>query len=187
MATELTHGQQFIIDAGNKAFKGLVETIPKRTLPESIFRHNFYAFFKGEVTNKEQAQQVYQNWVQVAGSTLDAVNIIDDNGAVVYTVPPLGAPASLKVVDKRKNGTHVNATADAIASADTMQGISAGLSISNALARTVQIDQHEFRQAKKAWDETLDFFDTRWGIKTTTKTNAKSSEAKGHIPDDWFN
>lgn len=58
------------------------------TLPETVFKEYFYPFFKGEVTAATQPGIVAE-WIAIAGSAMCEVNVVDAQGKVEFTVPPL--------------------------------------------------------------------------------------------------
>lgn len=58
-----------------------------RTIPENMFVHHFLPFFAGEV--KENAQEIMTNWLTIAGSAVNPVNVVNTVGQVVAQVPPV--------------------------------------------------------------------------------------------------
>lgn len=58
----------------------------KSTLPERIFVRDFLPIFAGKVP-LDKVQDFVRVWVSIAGSPAAAVDIIDNAGKVIYTVP----------------------------------------------------------------------------------------------------
>lgn len=64
---------------------------PKRSvavLPEEQFKNYFYPYFSGEA-KLEDNPEVLPSWVSIAGSPMAEVNIIDNGGNVLFSVPPV--------------------------------------------------------------------------------------------------
>lgn len=57
-------------------------------LPEEIFKGHFLPFFSGEKDIKER-KEFFSEWIGIAGSPMAEVNIIDNNGQTLFTVPPM--------------------------------------------------------------------------------------------------
>lgn len=58
----------------------------RNKLPEQLFKSNFLPLFAGQETQSEVTLGL---WVSVAGTPFAEVDIIDDNGQVLFTVPPI--------------------------------------------------------------------------------------------------
>jgi hypothetical protein len=69
-------------------FNGIVKASQEaRTkLPEEVFVKNFLPFFSGQQSIKEYPS-VIPNWIGIAGSPTSPVDVINDSGDVLYTVP----------------------------------------------------------------------------------------------------
>lgn len=82
--------QQDILKEQIRVFKeqfGELDKINVRTIPENMFVYHFLPYFSGEV--KENSQEIITNWLTIAGSAVNPVNILDANGRVVAQVPPM--------------------------------------------------------------------------------------------------
>lgn len=67
-------------------------------LPEQLFVNAFLPFFSGKI--KDDAQlNITTKWVSVAGSTMNSVDIINNDGKVLFTVPPLMSTEFLGIHD----------------------------------------------------------------------------------------
>lgn len=69
-------------------YDALVTNLEVNKLPEYIFLQSFFPYFSGvkPITEKDD---VLGQWVSVAGTPMDEVDIIDDKGTVLFRVPPL--------------------------------------------------------------------------------------------------
>lgn len=61
--------------------------LPK--LPESIFVEYFLPYFKGEVTDPVAAADLRKNWITLARHPMGEVNIINDQGEIIFTTPSI--------------------------------------------------------------------------------------------------
>lgn len=70
------------------ALREFIENPPRPTFPEPLFVQYFLPYFAG--TAGPESQVDYTTWIQkVSGGDSIAVDIIDENGTVLFTVPPL--------------------------------------------------------------------------------------------------
>jgi|JFJP01.1.fsa_nt_gi hypothetical protein len=58
-----------------------------RNIPDIMFRTYFLPYFSGEMEDSDN--EVLSTWINIAGSTYSAVNILDNNGKVIARVPPI--------------------------------------------------------------------------------------------------
>ena len=72
--------------------------LPK--LPESIFVEYFLPYFKGEVTDPVVAADLRKNWITLARHPMGEVNIINDQGEIIFTTPSI---AYTKMFDPTKS------------------------------------------------------------------------------------
>lgn len=66
----------------------LVVKTPNNKLPERIFASTFAPYFVGD-KNLSEDQTIVTTWISIAGHPANKVDIIDDAGNTVVTVPPL--------------------------------------------------------------------------------------------------
>jgi hypothetical protein len=57
-------------------------------LPESVFIQAFLPFFSGE-RNIDEQPEILINWIAIAGNPTKEVQVVDDSGTVLFTVPPI--------------------------------------------------------------------------------------------------
>jgi len=72
----------------DQTYNELVDTKIINTLPEWVFLEYFLDYFMNGGANQTD-QPLYYKWVELSGSVYNEVNVIDGDGTVLYTVPPL--------------------------------------------------------------------------------------------------
>lgn len=72
--------------------------LPK--LPESIFIEYFLPYFKGEVTDPATATELRKKWITLARHPMGEVNIINDQGEIIFSTPSI---AYTKMFDPTKS------------------------------------------------------------------------------------
>lgn len=60
---------------------------PNRTMPEYVFVHGFLPMFAGDENPKYEAS--YGRWVELAGNMYAPMDIVDEKGHYLFTVPPV--------------------------------------------------------------------------------------------------
>lgn len=83
--------------------KGLLDGFQRNKLHEPIFRQYFLPFFTNAVAPSPD-NNAYAYWVGVAGSPTSEVDVVDDSGEVLFTVPALLNTNSLEVLQNRHRG-----------------------------------------------------------------------------------
>ena len=89
-------------------FQALVVEPSKQhaVLPEPIFREAFLPYFSGQKSINDNKEIVSQ-WVQVAGAPGAEVDVIDQSGEKLFTVPPVFDSSIIETL-KRKLGESIN-------------------------------------------------------------------------------
>jgi len=82
-----------------KMYDSLVTGIENNKLPENIFKNYFLPVISG-VTTDQNYSKVMEEWISVAGTAMSSVDIINDNGEVLFTTPPI---LDTSVINKMKN------------------------------------------------------------------------------------
>jgi hypothetical protein len=72
-----------------------------RTLNEYIFVNVFLPFFLGEENRYNATNEL---WTKVAGNPFAPVNIVNNEGAILFQVPPILNRGAVKSVTERGNG-----------------------------------------------------------------------------------
>ena len=86
--------------------KGLLEGFERNKLLEPIFRQYFLPFFTNSVAPSPE-NNAYAYWVGVAGSPTSEVDVVDEAGNVLFTVPALLNTNSLEILQNRHRGPSV--------------------------------------------------------------------------------
>lgn len=77
-----------------------------RTIPEYLFVQNFLPVFCGEVKlNVEDTRTLLSNWFTISGTNWGEVNVVDDKGKVVVTVPGICDSSVFKPIVDRETLT----------------------------------------------------------------------------------
>jgi hypothetical protein len=163
----------------DEAYQALVvNALPQRKIPESVFLQNFYAFFRGEVKDKAQALAVYRNWVQIASTIFDTVSVVDQKGALVYIVPPLAASNAIKTIVKENRGLIYNEASASVNNAikEAQTPIQKDAKVFNALSKSVTVDKNAIVEHKSDWDKLIEFFDNRLGLKSAASNPAQNNQ-----------
>ena len=74
----------------------LEEAIP--SIPEAEFTYRYLPLFMGEYTEKE-APKVISAWIKIATTPTSPVHVVDTDGEVLFTVPPLVDTSRLEITD----------------------------------------------------------------------------------------
>lgn len=77
----------------------LVSNVQNNKLPESVFVQLFLPYFSG--TPFPDNRNVIAEWIGIAGTPMSEVDIINDQGAVLYSVPSLFNTDMLQVANKK--------------------------------------------------------------------------------------
>lgn len=77
-----------IVNNIDNSFNEIVGQDTHGKLPENLFVRDFLPFFSGQVP-LNKASQHYQYWIGIAGTPMNEVDIIDNKGNTIFTVPPL--------------------------------------------------------------------------------------------------
>lgn len=144
-----------------------LDKVNVRAIPEAMFVHHFLPFFAGETS--ENSQEIITNWLTVAGSAINPVNVVDRAGRVVIQVPPIQNSESLDptaVSNINLAYTAKESGAMSSLSPQAAQNImTAGLSV-KLNAMTKDIDKSNQAHEKK-WDDLL----MHYGKKKPAGTN----------------
>lgn len=135
-------------------------------LPETVFVSYFLQYFKnGEVFDNQTP--LHLKWVENSGSPFNEVDIIDDNGDVIFTTPPLVAKpdtssevltnTNFSKITTEYNLRNARLTVDAENFANSKL-----IPLGSEIKPTEAIETH-----RRKWDEIFDKYDKK------DKTNPK--------------
>lgn len=153
-------------------------------LPEFIFKEHFLNFFK-ELPNiqpdragryPEKYTALYAKWIELAGNEYNPVDIIDNNGKTIYTVPGIMAKPNLDLV--RNNNTNVGEIVTK-ANAHTQYLPEKGTRyLEGTLGKiTNGLDNSEQKNMVKEWNNIL----KRYDIKTPEEEKKEEEKQKKKI------
>lgn len=84
----------------NMAFSALVENKEENPkLPEPVFKEHFLPFLTGQKPISEQPT-VLKDWVDVAKSPMGEVDVVNEKGDTLFTVPPIYDSGVIDVVKR---------------------------------------------------------------------------------------
>jgi hypothetical protein len=86
------------VDLAHAALAG----IPRPQIPEEVFTVLFLPYFSGQVV--PEGRNVMAEWISAAGSAMADVDVVDTDGNVVFTVPPIFSTDMLKLTRERPRG-----------------------------------------------------------------------------------
>lgn len=86
----------------NFVFDSLVTEKTNSVLPEEIFQGYFLPYFSGQIQIPKNSDLIAK-WIGIAGTPAAEVDIIDNTGTVLFTVPSLFDTKALEIL-KRESG-----------------------------------------------------------------------------------
>ena len=171
---------------GNELFETLVNTKPNQ-LPEIYFRTYFLPLFCGEVSS-ENENIVISNWIGVAGSLSQPVDIVDPNGLILFQVPPF--------VDT----TAIDKVSVSVSAVNFSRFMTDNMRVRSSLPRVADNDLHGelgIRASKvTAKEERIDVYRKKWseifkrynvvipGFSSESGKTIENTVSRGGIPDD---
>jgi hypothetical protein len=98
--------KEVLLKRGQELFDALVvkPTNFSKQLPEYRFVNTFLPYFCGE-KNIEDQPTFFTTWISIAGTPANEVSIIDNNGKILFNVPPL---MDTSVINKTNTGTSIS-------------------------------------------------------------------------------
>lgn len=89
MANEHIHQKSAFYASEIKSIAAQLAKIPtvKRTMPEYVFAKVFLPMFAGD--ENPEYEPTYSRWAELAGNIYAEMDVIDANGTVLFTVPPV--------------------------------------------------------------------------------------------------
>lgn len=85
-----------LLSGEKKIYEGIVLAPMINTIPEEVFRNYYLPCFAGFVN----PDNWIVNWIQVAGSPMAEVSVVDQNGQEVFRVPPLLASSKAFLINR---------------------------------------------------------------------------------------
>lgn len=159
----------------------LVTNVPAKQLPERIFVESFLPYFSGtkEISNLDQ---VLVNWVGVAGTPMDEVEIIDEQGKALYRVPPIIDTSIINPMRSENNNVGIySIIALANQYRNNIPAVGERVLTDNLAikAKELQKKSEVFEQNEKRWIEIF----KRYNIAGQTNTPQLSNNS-GNLTDD---
>lgn len=162
------------------AYDSLVVQQNKQKIPEQVFVAHFLPYFSGQ--DLAQGRNVVAEWIGVAGSPMAEVDVVDQKGEVVYSVPPIYNTNILEIAN-RKAGQSV---ADIFQQYELRRaGVPAAANayLNQNLAdksREMVIGQIDENSVAGRWNTIM----SRYGIKPTAEAEKAGGTSKPAQPAD---
>lgn len=162
------------------AYDSLVVQQNKHKIPEQVFVAHFLPYFSGQ--DLGQGRNVVAEWIGVAGSPMAEVDVVDQKGEVVYSVPPIYNTNILEIAN-RKAGQSV---ADIFQQYELRRaGVPAAANayLNQNLAdksREMVIGQIDENSVAGRWNSIM----SRYGIKPTAEAEKAGGTSKPAQPAD---
>lgn len=152
------------VDIG-RAFNSLFQKEVRPRLPENIFANVFLPYF---INSKpvDDNSDVLVNWIAIAGTPTNKVDIIDQNNNVLFTVPPL---IDSDLMSAKIRGPNFN---DIIRAgrqeSSRLPGLGDDFVVSVGTARIKALERSHVSNYAKEWDVIRKYYKLDGGTTTTT-------------------
>jgi len=155
-----------------------LDNLEIRSLPESIFLSGYFQLFNGEITDAQEVHKLKMQWLQISGTALAPVNLIDINGNVVAQVPPVGLREGLTLkTNRQSNVNNAIALANKQAAINPRQG---NTTLVGGITASLFNRESEIRNKYAVkWRELLDRY-------SKDKPAAVSENKPQATEDDWL-
>jgi hypothetical protein len=135
--------------------QGLIDFINEKpanyTFPEPLFRQHFLPFFSGQA--KATREINFSVWIEkVAGGESRAVDVVDENGNVLFTVPGLHDQGGVELTKSGRGMTHVErqyVRLKEVSISDSQEFLASSLTSMHIAATTPDVA----RANAKAWND----------------------------------
>ena len=74
-------------------------------IPEPVFTEIFWPYFNGTMASAEDREKVLFHWLGLAGSGSAEVDVVDKEGKVLFTVPPMIDTSGLVIIEKGRHSS----------------------------------------------------------------------------------
>lgn len=162
------------------AYDSLVVNQTKQRIPENVFVAHFLPYFSGQ--DLSQGRNVVAEWIGVAGSPMAEVEVVDQAGQVLYSVPPIYDTNILEIANRQVG----HSMADIYQQYELRRaGVPAAANayLNNNLAdKSREIVKGHIDETSVAgrWNNIM----TRYGIQPTAEVNQTGTSSKPAQPAD---
>ena len=155
----LTQELKYANEDVRRSHLALVDKQDRRELPEALFKELYLPYFAGQ-DNINSRPDLIEKWLNVAGTGFSEVNLINDSGEVIATVPGLSSTLHLQVSTSSVNLSDACRQAEIVGSQIKSLGTryfnSALLAREKELIDTIVPDSLE--SVKQKWNEVFQHF-----------------------------
>lgn len=153
--------------------RGLIDGFERNKLLEPLFRQYFLPFFTNSVVPSPD-NSAYAYWVGVAGSPTSEVDVIDESGKILFTVPALLNTNSLEVLQSRHRGPSVKDLY--LEYAQMSQGLAPvatnawNRGLYDKMQDIITSDNPSYQSDREKWKKIYDYYGLTPKNDTTTQT-----------------
>lgn len=124
------NNERFLSDTLLKVVQEVEDHRTPGVIQEEFFVSVFLPYFAGDLDEKDFPPGISPHtWLQIAGSPLNKVNVVDRNGNVLFQVPPVRHPAGVSLFGEKASKNFKNQ----ILYAMELAGVSRGAESQNVL------------------------------------------------------
>lgn len=154
----VNHLKDEIRTSTDSVFDSLVLEVNKAKLPEKVFKDHFLKYFAGE-EQVSKDRNIVAEWVGVAGTPMNEVDVVNPAGDVIFTVPALFNTSALTIADKRAVGTFGEIVREH-AMIGNQSPIAASKFINAALGHKAEtiVTKADMTPTEKAWEKIMQYY-----------------------------
>lgn len=146
-----------LLKGEQKIYEGLVLTPMINTIQESVFRQYYLPCFAGFV----KPDNWIVNWIQVAGTPMSEVAVMDDNGQEVFRVPGLLASSKAFLVNRAGSLGDIFERRELLRS--TLGGLHTEYVFQQLGQKADEIDHHASKDALDRWNLIFNLYGISFG------------------------
>lgn len=164
----------------NFAYDSIVGDRIKGKISEEGFKY-FLPYFSGELPLSKDNNIVAQ-WISIAGTPMSEVDVIDNKGQVVFTVPPLFDSNGINIINRRERNSFADISSNFIRM-NVSTPIAANNFLNNSLHQKVDeiLDtDHKPTMNQERWNGIL----KRYGKDTPVETKGSTPKTTDNGNDD---
>lgn len=139
-------------------------------LPEHVFVNNFLPYFSGQV-KEDKNLPVTTTWIAIAGTPMNPVDIVDETGEVLYTVPPLMSSNFLRTNENLRGKSFNEIFTRARNQANRLPVLGDRVLAEEASQKLNKMDVKPSIEEYSNWNNIYE----RYGIKTASKLTNKNN------------
>jgi hypothetical protein len=161
----------------SSVYDSLVVNQPRGKIPEEIFKQHFLPYFAGEKPITTESK-IMEQWISVAGTPMSEVNVINNTGEVLFSVPSLFDTKIIDTVikDRKSSLTDIYTNSEVRSSRIPSEGIAY---LARALTDKVQNIAGTSKvdiENKQRWETIMQRYDKQSKSNSSNTVNNSSNE-----------